>query len=96
MEANRRAYTREYKTEVVKIITDGGASAAQVANDMDIPLTTLYSWIQELTVKPEPTFPGNGRITTDAEEIRKLKREVERLKRECEILRRADEYFKKP
>ena len=95
MESNRKPYTREYKAEVVKIITDGGASAAQVANDMDIPLKTLYTWIQELTAKPEPAFPGNGRLTTDAEEIRKLKRENERLRRECEILRRAGEYFKK-
>ena len=89
MEPNRKPYTQEFKTKVVNMITGGGASAAQVANDMDIPLKTLYQWIQELTVKPEEVFPGKGQITSDAEIIRKLKRENERLKLECEILRKA-------
>ena len=95
MESNRKSYTGEFKSEVVKMITGGGASAAQVANDMDIPLQTLYGWIQELSAKSDEVFPGKGRITSDAEIIRKLKRENERLKRECEILRKADEDFKK-
>jgi transposase len=89
MESNRKPYTREFKTEVVNMITGGGASAAQVANDMDIPLKTLYQWIQELTAKPEEVFPGKGQVTSDAEIIRKLRRENERLKMECEILRKA-------
>ena len=89
MDANRKPYTSEFKTKVVNMITGGGASAAQVSNDMDIPLKTLYQWIQELTVKPEEVFPGRGQITSDAEIIRKLRRENERLKQECEILRKA-------
>ena len=89
METNRKPYTREFKNDVVKMITTGGASAAQVAADLDIPLKTLYQWIKEMTAKPEELFPGKGRITSDAEVIRKLKRENERLKLECEILRKA-------
>jgi len=89
METNRKPYTREFKSDVVKMITTGGASAAQVAADLDIPLKTLYQWIKELTAKPEEVFPGKGRITSDAEENRKLRREIERLKMECEILKRA-------
>jgi len=94
MEMNRREYAWEYKAEVVKMITCGGASATEVAHDMGIPLKTLYRWIQDLSAKPEQTFSGNGQITSDANEIRKLKREVERLKQECEILKKTGAYAK--
>lgn len=96
METNRKPYTRQFKAELVKMITDGGASPAQVAKDLEIPLETLYQWIQELTAKPEEVFPGKGQITSDAEIIRKLKRENERLKKECEMLRKAGEILRKP
>ena len=95
MEANRKPYTREYKNDLVKMITGGGASAAQVAKDMDIDLKTLYQWIQEMTSKQEDVFPGKGRITSDAEIIRKLKRENEQLKMECEMLKKAQDTFPK-
>lgn len=95
MEANHKSYSSEYKNDVVKMITGGGASAAQVAKDMDIELKTLYQWIQEVTSKPAEVFPGKGHITSDAEVIRKLKRENERLKMECEILKKAQDTFPK-
>jgi len=91
MEVNQKPYSREFKVDVVKMITGGGASAAQVAKDMDIDLKTLYQWIQEVTSKPVEVFPGKGHITSDAEVIRKLKRENERLKMECEILKKAQD-----
>jgi transposase len=95
MEVNRKPYTREFRNDVVKMITGGGASAAQVAKDMDIELKTLYQWIQDATLKTEDVFPGKGHITSDAEVIRKLKRENERLKMECEILKKAQDAFPK-
>ena len=96
MEANRKPYTEEFKAELVNMITGGGASAAQVAKDMDIDLKQVYQWIKELSSKPERSYPGNGSITSDAEVIRKLKRENERLKQECEMLKKAREFFKDP
>ena len=89
MESNRKPYTRDFKVQVVRMITDGGASAAQVAKDMDIELKELYQWIQELSAKPEEVFPGKGQITSDAEIIRKLRRENERLEMECEALKKG-------
>ena len=89
METNRKPYTREFKTEVVNMIIGGGASAAQVAADMDIPLKTLYQWIKDLSAKQEEVFPGRGKITSDAEIIRKLRRENEQLRMENEALKKA-------
>ena len=92
----RTNYTREFKIETVKLVTEGGASAAEVARDMGIHANTLYKWIQEFAAKPEEAFPGKGHLaSSDAELIRQLKRENERLKMEREILKKAMAIFSK-
>jgi transposase len=96
MEKNRKLHTREFKVQVVKMITAGGASAAQVAQEMGIDLKTLYLWIKELSAKPDEVFPGNGELTSDAEVIRKLQLEVERLKLECAELKKSQDSSTEP
>jgi transposase len=92
----RKSYTREYKIETVKLVTEGGASASQVADEMGIHVNTLYKWIRDLSAKPEEAFPGKGHMTcSDAETIRQLKRENERLRMEREILKKAMAIFSK-
>ena len=93
---NRKNYTREFKVETVKLVTEGGASASQVARDMGIHPNTLYKWIQELSSKPGEAFPGKGHVaSSDAETIRQLQRENERLKMERDILKKAMAIFSK-
>ena len=92
----RKSFTREYKIETVKMVTEGGASAAQIADDIGIHVNTLYKWIREFSAKPDEAFPGKGNLaTSDAEVIRELKRENERLKMEREILKKAMAIFSK-
>jgi len=89
MEPDRKTFTREFKIETVKLITEGGASAPQVARDFDIDLDTLYTWIQEFSSKQEDVFPGKALLTSDAQLIRQLREENELLKLECETLKKA-------
>ena len=84
-----KTYTLEFKIQTVKLITDGRASAAQLSNDLKIDPNILYEWIREFSSKPEEIFPGNGNLTSDAEVIRKLKREKKQLQMKCEILKKA-------
>jgi transposase len=53
----RKNYSREFKVETVKLITEGGESVSQVALDMGIHENTLYKWVRTLSVKPEEAFP---------------------------------------
>jgi transposase len=93
--AKRKHYSREFKIETVKIISDGGANAAEIARDIGVHPNTVYKWVQQLSAKPEAAFPGKGHLSSEAEEIRMLKREVERLKMEREILKKAMAIFSK-
>ena len=95
MVSRRKTYTREFKIETVKLVTDGGGHVPEIARDMGIHANTLYNWIQQFSAKPEEAFPGKGNVASDAEIIRQLKRENERLKMEREILKKAMAIFSK-
>ena len=47
--ATRKHYSREFKLETVKLVTEGGMSRAQVARDMGIDVQTLRKWLQQFT-----------------------------------------------
>lgn len=95
MVSRRRSYTREFKIETVKLVTDGSASVTQIASDMGIHPNTLYKWVNQFSEKPTEAFPGKGYMTSDAEMIRQLKRENERLRMERDILKKAMAIFSK-
>lgn len=77
----RKSYNSKFIIETVKLITSGGASADHVARDFGIHIKTLFRWIGQHTAKQEEIFPGKATLTTDAEIIRKLKRENAELRK---------------
>lgn len=84
----RRQYSREFKEEAVRMVTDGGQSLAQVARDLDIRPNVLRRWRKELT---EAT--GGDLPLDEAEELRQLRKENARLRMEREILKKAVAIF---
>jgi transposase len=95
MVSRRRRFTREFKIETVKLVTDSDNSVTQIATDMGIHPNTLYRWVQQYSEKPQEAFPGIGHMTSEAGMIRQLKRENERLKMERDILKKAMAIFSK-
>ena len=85
--AKRRTYSREFKIEAVKLVTEQGMSRKQVARDLGIDLGSLRNWIKQFNEDPERAFPGKGHVRD--EELRQLKREVEQLRQERDILKKA-------
>jgi len=95
MEKRRRRYNREFKTEAVKLVTEGGNGLAAVARDLGIQENTLGRWKKELAVDPRHAFPGTGRMRPEAAELARLRRENKRLRMENEILKKTVGYFAK-
>ncbi len=83
----RKTYSREFKIEAVKLVTDHSMTRKQVARDLDVDIGTLRNWIKQFTDDPEKAFPGKGHVRD--EELRQLKREVEQLRMERDILKKA-------
>jgi transposase len=93
MVSRRKSFTREFKIETVKLVTDSDLTVVEVAEDLGIHPNTLYKWIRQFGDNPEEAFPGKGKQTSEAEQLRLLKREVQRLRMERDILKKAMAIF---
>lgn len=91
----RGSYTREYKEDAVRLVTDRGLPVSQVALDLGIHENTIYKWMRQYKADPEGAFPGKGCLKPGDEELRRLQRENEVLKEEREILKKALAIFSK-
>ena len=76
----RRKFSREFKLEAVKLVTERGFAVAQAARDLDVAESVLRRWMRELTATPATAFPGNGQMRSKLAEISALKKEVARSK----------------
>ena len=60
MGTTRRKFSREFKLEAVRMVTEGGHSLVQVAGDLDIRPDMLRRWRRRLEEDPREAFPGVG------------------------------------
>ncbi len=97
MGEKRRQFSREFKLEAVHLAAAGEKSLAQVARELDIRPGMLREWRRQARERadsaPADVFPGNGKLTSQDEELRRLRREVAQLKEERDILKKATAFF---
>ena len=86
----RRKFSREFKIEAVRLVTDHGVAVAQAARDLDVAESVLRRWMRELASAPVAACPGNGQMRADLVEIAALKKEVARLRAERDILKKGE------
>jgi transposase len=91
----RRTYTREFKVEAVKLVTEQGYSVAEAARSLGVHTTLLRSWKQALQAQGDQAFPGQGHPPAVEEELRRLRAENKRLQAERDILKKAAAFFAK-
>jgi transposase len=89
----RKKYSKEFKINAVRMVSEEGRVAAEVARDLDISSNMLYSWKQKYLEEKEDSFQGNGNQSSKDEQIRKLEKENKRLKEERDILKKATQFF---
>jgi transposase-like protein len=90
----RRAFTKEFKAQTVRLVRDSGKSIAVLARELDLSETVLRTWIRQAEVDAGQGRPGA--LTTDErEEFTRLRREVRTLRMEREILKKAAAFFAK-
>ena len=89
----RRQFSREFKLEAVKLVTQRGVSVAQTARDLDVHENVLRKWVREASADPQHAFPGQGVMKPEQAEIDRLRKEVAKLKMERDILKKAAAYF---
>jgi transposase len=92
----RKTYTREFKLQAVRMLTDQGLSVAEVARRLGVGENCLRNWRAAAQQKGEAAFPGQGNPSPAEDELRRLRAEVHRLKAERDLLKKAAAYFACP
>ena len=90
----RRQFSAEYKLEAVRLVADG-RSLLEVARSLGLRPDMLRKWRRQFATAgdtPE-AFPGHGKLTSQDEEIRRLRRELEVARQERDFLKRATVFF---
>ena len=59
----RRAFTKEFKAETVRLVVEGKRSSAEVARDLDLTESALRAWVRQAEVDAGRGKPvGAGRL----------------------------------
>jgi transposase len=91
----RRSFTREFKVESVKLVSDRGMTVRQAARDLGIHENVLRKWVKDLDGNQAQAFPGRGKMRPDDAEVSRLRRELAKTKAERDILKKAIAFFAK-
>lgn len=90
---SRKSYSKEFKINVVRMVAEEGRRASEVARDLGIRDNLIYNWKRKYHHENEEAFPGNGKLASKDDYIRKLERENKQLKDERDILKKAAIFF---
>ena len=92
----RKTYTREFKLQALKMLTDQGLAVAEVARRLGVTEGCLRTWKQAAAGHGESAFPAHGNPTPADDELRRLRAENARLRAERDLLKKAAAYFASP
>jgi transposase-like protein len=81
MKNTRPRYEQAFKLDLVQQVVAGGKSVAEASQLSGVEASTLYNWIRQYksSVSPENLFPGNGKLSNQDDELRRLRRRVAQL-----------------
>lgn len=103
MARKRREFSREFKLEAVRLLLQresAGGSLASVSRELGVGTGVLRRWKQSVSKSESGSggrsvFPGNGKLTSQDEELRRLRRENAILREEAAFAKKAAVFFAK-
>lgn len=89
-------YTREFRVEAVKLVTEGGLSVNEAARRLSLAPSTLAHWVKAFRIGKLAGIGKNQKPMSGMEkEVAALRRELAEVKMERDILKKAAAYFAK-
>ena len=86
----RRAFSKEFKRESVKLVRASDKPATQIAHELGVSQSMLHRWIEEVEAEEK-----TGLTSDELEELKQLRKDKARLEMEVEILGKATAFFAK-
>ena len=88
----KKRFDRDFKVSAVRMVTEGGHKAAEVARSLGIHPNQLYNWKRKFSDHGDKAFPGKGNLS----ELAALRRKLRDVEMERDILKKAVGIFSKP
>ena len=89
-------YTKEFREEAVKLVTQGNMTIPAAAQRLSLPPSTLANWFRASKSGKLSEIGKSQRPLTEIErELARTKRELAEVKMERDILKKAAAYFAK-
>ena len=85
----RKTYSKEFKLDAIALVVEQKYSKAEAARNLGLSPQILGRWLKEAEDDDGHAFRGNGTLTPEQAEIRRLKGQVKRLEMEREILKKT-------
>ena len=95
MTQKRKHYSKQFKTDAVKLVTEQSFNVSEAARNLGIHHSSLRRWKRELESDGNQAFPGKGNLSAEKQELDRLRKENKRLRMEREILKKATAFFAK-
>ena len=89
----RQKYTKEFKSDAVKLVIEQGYSTNEVGRRLGINQTNVSRWVREYRQENEPSVNGDATRSELENEVKRLHKENQRLRMEREILKKAAAFF---
>ena len=89
--AKYRKYSKEFKLQAAKLVTEQGYSCDQAAKQLGTTGWSVRNWIQAFQKTGD--LPSKAESQPKIDELRQLRNELKQLKMENEILKKAAAYF---
>jgi len=87
-------YTREFREEAVKLVTEGKLSLPEAGRRLSLPPSTLGYWVKTHKAGKLVDIGKMYRPLTEVEmELARTKKELAEVKMERDILKKAAAYF---
>jgi transposase len=89
-------YTKEFREEAVKLVTEKGLSVPEAGRRLNLPPSTIANWLKAYKAGKLASVGKSQRPLTEVEmELARVKRELAEVKMERDILKKAAAYFAK-
>ena len=91
MPRSRPAYAPEFRSEVVRLVREGGRNPEQLARDLGCTAQSIRTWMRRADL--DEGRCGDGLTSAEREERRRLRAEVRVLTMERDLLKKAAAFF---
>lgn len=89
-------YTKEFRVEAVKLVTEGELSIPEAGRRLSLPPSTLNTWVKASKAGKLGDVGKHHKPLSEVElELARTKRELAEVKMERDLLKKAAAYFAK-